>query len=58
MRNPGESVFWLSLLLCSLAWSGCVDPVREGMSGGVQQGIATLIANLFEDALDSANNGD
>jgi hypothetical protein len=58
MRNPRKPVLWLLFLLCGLASPGCVDPVREGVSGGVQQGIATLIATIFEDALDNANNGD
>lgn len=58
MRNPRKPVLWLLFLLCSLASPGCVDPVREGVTGGVQQGIAALIANLFEGALDNANDGD
>lgn len=57
MRNPRKSALWLFLLLFSLASPGCADPVREGVSGGVQQGIAALIANLFEGALDDANDG-
>ena len=57
MRKPGLGVLGLILAGCCLAWAGCVDAVREGAAGGVNDGVSALIAAIFEQTISSAGGG-
>lgn len=50
----------LSLLIAagSLLGLGCADPVREGLSGGLEQGLAAVIADIFENAVSGNDDGE
>ncbi len=57
MPTVRRAVLLLSIVACGLVGPGCVDPVREGLSGGLEQGLAAVIASIFEDAVDDTDDG-
>ena len=57
MPTARRAVLSLLIVACSLVGQGCVDPVREGLSGGLEQGLAAVIAGIFEDAVDDTDDG-
>ena len=57
MPTVRRAVLLLSIAACGLVGQGCVDPVREGLSGGLEQGLAAVIAGIFEDAVDDSDDG-
>jgi hypothetical protein len=42
---------------CCLALAGCEDAIREGAAGGVSDGVAAVIAAIFEQAISNAVGG-
>ncbi len=57
MPTVRRTVLSLLIAACSLVGLGCADPVREGLSGGLEQGLAAVIAGIFEDAVDDSDDG-
>jgi len=55
MKNGKMCV--LFLVLCSLLGGGCVEAVRDGVTGGVKSGVSDVIGSTFQLVLDAVLNG-
>ena len=55
MRNG--KVCALLLVFFSFAGGGCVEAVRDGVTGGVTAGITDVIGSAFQLVLDTVING-
>ena len=56
MRNRPPRAGWVLALLLVLMSGGCVKAAREGFTGGLEAGIASIVQSFFEQALDSAQD--